>query len=362
MKKNINKNYSDFDLEDMMRTIWEKKLIVVLILSVTIMVSLFYFSKQPTSSQVSIIIKPAQYKEGVNFFLINEFVEEFNVATRKKSSGIQTSHIDKIRALDRFASEIMDFEELTFVLEKNETIKKKISKLSKEDQQRILYDYSRQLTIKQNKKSGDDIIEYELNFIWSNAAEAQKILEDVLILTEKNLGKTLINDLKTLQKIRKDQIIDKDLLQIEYLKEQSKISKALNIVNQSKDGGNLIERDLFIDDILSFLNSKIYNNQSLAFLRGSKAIEEEIEIIRNRKHVYLDKFEDRLDRLEEMGLKWVDYNLFLMKSSSNKADLRKILFLATLVGLIIAVVVVIVLNEFKSQKNSRKKLFKHRRF
>ena len=83
MKKNINKNYSDFDLEDMMRTIWEKKLIVVLILSVTIMISLFYFSKQPESTKVSIIIKPAQYKEGVNFFLINEFVEEFNVATKK---------------------------------------------------------------------------------------------------------------------------------------------------------------------------------------------------------------------------------------------------------------------------------------
>ena len=361
MKKNINKNYSDFDLEDMVQTIWEKKWIVALTLSISIMISLYYFSKQPKSVQVSIIIKPAQYKEGVNFFLINEFVEEFNQAT-KKSSSIKTSHIDKIRALDIFVSEVMDFEELIFVLEKNETIKKKISKLSKEDQQRVLYNYSRRLTIKQNGKSEENSIEYELNFIWSDAAEAQKILEDVLRLTEINLGKILINDLKTLQKIRKDQIIDKDLLQIEYLKEQSKISKALNVVNQSKDGGNLVERDLFIDDILSFLNSKIYNNQSLAFLRGSKAIEEEIEIIKNRKHIYLDKFEVRLDTLEEMGLKWVDYNLFLIKSTSNKADLRKILFLSILLGLIIAVVVIIVLNEFKSQKNSRKKLFKHRSF
>lgn len=361
MKKNIHTNYSDLDLTDMLKTIWKKKLIIILIVSFSILISLVYYSKQPTISKVSIIIKEAKYKESVKFLAINEFVDEFHDATGKMGYDNSISHINKDEALNKFISEIMDYEELIFILGKNETLKEKISKLPREDQQRTLYNYARSLTIKKIPKSLENFDEYKLSFEWHDTAEAKKILEDVLELTEINLTKTLFNDLRTLQKIRKKQIIDKDLIQIEHLKEQNAMAKAINLDSNIKEGGELIDRESFINDILGFLNAKIYTNQALTFLKGSKAIEEEIQIIKNRKHITFNKFEKRGKDLEAMRLRWVDYNLFLMNSGTEGANLRRILILSTMISLIMAVFFVVALNEFRSQKNSGKKLFKHRR-
>ena len=361
MKKNIHTNYSDFDSTEMLKTIWEKKLIIILIVSFSILISLVYYFKQPTISKVSIIIKVAKYKESVKFLAINEFVDEFHNATGKAGYDNSISHIDKAAALDKFISEIMDYEELIFILGKNETIKEKISKLPRENQQRTLYNYARALTIKKMPNFLENFKQYKLSFVWHDTADAKKILEDVLILTEINLGETLFDDLRALQKIRKRKIIDKDLIQIEYLKEQNEMANAINLETNIKEGGALINREEFIDNILGFLNAKIYTNQALTFLKGSKAIEEEIQIIKNRKHVTFDKFEKRLNDLEDMSLRWVDYNLFLMNSGTEGANLRRILIISTMISLIIAVFFVVALNEFRSQKNSGKKLFKHRR-
>lgn len=351
MKNNNNLIDPDMDLVGVLTTIWEGKIKIILIVFFSVLVSYVYYSKQPKLFNTSIVVKQIQYKDLVKFFSIKELINDFNESTKVTTEDQNTqSYLESISALERFVSEVMDYEELISIFAKNETIKKEISKLSKKDQQKLLFSYATSLTVK--KKGLKNSPEYILNFVWHDPEEAKQILDKALELSKNNLENSFFNDLKNLQKVRKSQIYSKDLIQIEYLKEQSKISKALNIEKNIKSGGDVVERDLFIEDILGFLNSNIYDNNTLTFLRGSKAIEEEINIIKNRKHVFLDQFEKEIDNLREIDLKWVDYNILLMKSRPLGTALRKNLIIIMVISLMIAVFFVLLSNEFKHRKIS----------
>jgi LPS O-antigen subunit length determinant protein (WzzB/FepE family) len=353
MRNNINLVDPDMDLVGILTTIWEGKIKIILILFFSVLVSYVYYSKQPKLFNTSIVIKQIQYKELAKFYSINELINEFHKSTKVITQDQNTkSYLESITSLERFVSEVMDYEELISIFEKNETVKKEITKLSKKDQQKMLYDYATSLTIK--KKDLKKSPEYTLNFVWHDPAEAKQILKKVLELSKNNLENSFFNDLENLQKVRKSQIISKDLRQIEYLKEQSEISKALN-KRKINNGEDLVERDLFIKEIISFLNFNIYDNKTLTFLKGSIAIDAEINIIKNRKYAYLEKFEKEIDNLKEIDLNWVDYNVFLMKSNPLGNTLLKNLILPTLISLIIAVLFVLLSNEFKHQKNFLKK-------
>ena len=355
MKKNYFLNNDDVDLIELLRAIWEKKLKIILIVFVLSLLSFAYYFKQPKSFDISLVIKPAQYKDLIIFSSINDAVNEFNYFNSLNSLSIkETTHIDEIITLDRFMSELMDYEELIFILEKNESVKKEISNLSKEDQKKKLYSYVNLLTFEQ-KGSKIKIHEYDLNFVWHDVQEGKKIIEELLKLTTINLEKLLFNDLENLQKVRKNQMTNKNLTQIEYLKEQAAISRSLNIQNETKIGTSIIDRDLFIKEILSFFNSDRFSNEALTFLKGSKAIEEEINIIQNRQNPSFIKFSKAIDDLKKVDVKWVNYNVNLIKTKSRNVIFKIFLIISMGISLIIAVIFVFLFNDFKLQKISRKK-------
>jgi LPS O-antigen subunit length determinant protein (WzzB/FepE family) len=484
MKQNTPIHDVDIDLIELLRTIWKEKLKIILIVIFFTSISVGYHLKQPKLYNVSMTVKEVQYKDSVNFFLISEYVDEFNDVTQLKKRDSLVAYLDKIKALDRFISELMDYEELTFILRKNETIKKKISQLSKEDQQKMLYNYAKSFTIEKK------LDEYNLNLVWHDAAEAITILDELLEIIKINLKKDLINDLKDLQEITKYHIMNRDLIELETLKEQYKISReddnftkdSLNdlknilekqnaeekrIAEQKKiakkqkiDNEKRIKEEkrlkdeeekkkkyrLLVNKYGESCKSHIFaspefNNclkktetedllqaklqkeflesltpeerrayackETFGFIKGSsnfkdcifklyateleleklnlekqlalaqvgaenlkeqirvsklynikkfKNFQAKIDIIENRKYIYLDKFAERIDMFNNMDIDWIEYNILLAKKELVNTSLKEVIIISLVISLITAILFVLIFNEFRSKKTLENKI------
>ena len=394
MKQNTPIHDVDIDLIELLKTIWKEKLKIILIVILFTSISVGYHLKQPKLYNVSMTVKEVQYKDSVKFFLLSEYVDEFNDVTQLKKRNSLVAYLDKIKALDRFISELMDYEELTFILRKNETIKKKISQLSKEDQQKMLYNYARSFTIEKK------LDEYNLNLVWHDAAEAITILDELLEIIKINLKKDLINDLKDLQEITKYHIMNRDLIELETLKEQYKISREddnftkdslndlKNILETQKKHYLILEEYILqikkkskfslrsvqkkIDDDLIELKtlkdqlktSRIESENLKEQIRVSRLInikkfknfQAEIDIIENRKYIYLDKFAERIDMFNNMDIDWIEYNILLAKKELVNTSLKEVIIISLVISLITAIFFVLIFNEFRSKKTLENKI------
>ena len=120
MRNNINLVDPDMDLVGILTTIWEGKIKIILILFFSVLVSYVYYSKQPKLFNTSIVIKQIQYKELVKFYSINELINEFHKSTKVITQDQNTkSYLESITSLERFVSEVMDYEELCEKLKNN---------------------------------------------------------------------------------------------------------------------------------------------------------------------------------------------------------------------------------------------------
>ena len=89
-------------------------------------------------------------------------------------------------------------------------------------------------------------------------------------------------------------------------------------------------------------------------MRGSKAIEKEINIITNRKYKEFDKIEKEIDFLKNNSeINWVDYNLFLIKVELIKNS-NMFLKISIISGFIIAFIYIVVTSATKPKKYKKK--------
>ena len=172
----------------------------------------------------------------------------------------------------------------------------------------------------------------------------------------KNLSESIFRELESYYKLEKDLITNKDLERIEYLLEQSIIAKAQGIKVQSiiekeqgiKEKNDNLPLDLaelrnkknIMDGLILNINSN-NNTYSSDYLRGYKAIDIEIDLIRNRKYVLLENIREEIDLLKKKNVRWVDYNIFLLETEmqiKNETSLSLFKSLVILFSLIIGVV------------------------
>ena len=125
------------------------------------------------------------------------------------------------------------------------------------------------------------------------------------------------------------------------------------IFNNERDRLNYLQEQTFIAKELDILNNQIDNvNLSAYYLRGYKAIDKEIELIKNRESL---KFMDQeINRFKDIEIKLVDYNIYLMVTKSLK-NTKLILMISILLGLIAGVSYVLFSNAIQSQTISKKK-------
>jgi LPS O-antigen subunit length determinant protein (WzzB/FepE family) len=344
-----NKNITsgdEIDLTELFKVLWNKKIKIALItLIIFIIISAYnnYRPKQIDTFKNSLVINPAKEREFLSFIPIYSYL---NLDMSNKI--VQTERQD---ILERFIVEFLDYEELTNVLENNESIKKSISHLSFKDKQQKLYNYAKFFII---EKQITEFPSYILTFSWQgNNKEIIDILDQALKLTLINLKNSIFLELNNQYQRKKDSIISTHLKRIEFLEEQSLIAKELQIPLGSGKIVNLGNSDSTSGQInISTSNT---NYDSAYYLRGYKAIDMEINFLKKHKFLQLQNIEKKIKYLEEKDIKWVNYNIYLLNTKLHNKESTLSPFLSAALGLLIGILYVLISNNFQSYKVTRKK-------
>lgn len=334
MKKKIPINSEEIDLIEILKTLWEGKLKILLVTSFFFLITFALTKTQPDVFETSIKIKVSKETEFKQILLVERLLNPEPEKDKKKKFNIQ------VDMLNKFVDEIMDYEEIMSILKTNKKIEKNIIDQNQKTKRQILFDNAKSFSIKQNKD--ENIKVATLKFYWDDPSESIDIIDEVLKASLLNLEKRVINELTNKLMINKNLKINKDVKRLEYLLEQSKIAKELDLKDNQVDSINLSQTNVSLN---------INNNDVAYYLRGSKAIDKEISLIRNRKYVSFLDIEKLINSIKDNKIKWVDYNIYLAESKPIK-DSKLLLMISIVSGLIIGVFYVLISHAIKSRKLS----------
>ena len=326
MKKNYFLHNDEIDLIALFKIIWDGKMKILLITIISFLSGFGYNFQIPNNHINTLSIIPSNdYKIAM--------VENLKRLIRSSQSSQSSQSIQK-----QFIDELKDYEEFLLIIKNSKKIQDQFSKLEVRDQEIELFENAKLLEIVEPAK---DRTNYIINFKWHDPDEAKMILEDTLKLVSKNLKKAI--ELRFLQSIEfeKRLLSVKDNERLKYLNEQSAIAKELDIIDNQIDNVNLSQ---------SSVSLNISTADIAYYLRGYKAIDKEIELIKNRKS--LEFIDQEIDDFKNAEIKFVDYNIYLMDTKSLK-NTKLILMISILLGLIVGMFYVLILN-VQSQTVSKK--------
>jgi LPS O-antigen subunit length determinant protein (WzzB/FepE family) len=322
MKKNYI-NDDEINLVDIFKIIFKGRLKILLITIISFLIGLAYSYQLPNNYLNSITLSSSDDFESFRLDKISKMI--------KKNSSNK----------NRFIDELLDYDEFLLTLKNMEKVKKNITNLPKEYQEIELFKYTKLLKI---TKSEEDPNNYEIDFIWDNTNEARMILQNTIDLTKINLEKTNYEALNKYLLFEKELTRNKDEVRLNYLLEQSLIAKELNIIDNQIDNVNLSQ---------SSVQLSISTADIAYYLRGYKAIDKEIELIKNRDYQNF-KFIEQQINIAMKNIKWVDYNIYLMETKSLK-NTKLIKIISIILGLILGAFYVIISNAVQSQIPLKKK-------
>ena len=329
MKKNSSLYNDEINLIALFKIIWDGKIKILLITIISLLVGFGYDYKIPKNYLISLSVDKSNDSRLIQLEYIRKILK-------------RPIPSDKLIYIDKFIYELKDYEEFLFNLKKTKKVEDYISKFKIEDQEKKLFKYARLLKI---VAPVEDEENYIINFIWHDPEEAKKILQDTLNLTSKNLNENFNNELKQYLESEKKLILNKDRNRLNYLNEQSSIAKELNIVNNQLDNSNLSQ---------STVSLSINTADIAYYLRGYKAIDKEIELIKNRAYPNFKFVEQEINEIKNMEIKFIDYNIYLMQIKSLKKPKKLILQISILSGMIVGLFFVFISNVFQSQTTSKK--------
>jgi len=320
MEKNKLSHDDELSLITLLQIIWEGKIKLFLIVIISFLVGL-----------------------GYNFQIPINYLNSLKINATDNSKLIELNHIQKMLNLqgssqsimNKFINELKDYDEFLFIIKNKKIIHEDILKLTNEDQDIELFKYAKMLNIVYTKNNNDFI----LNFNWHDPNQAKRILQDTLDLVSKNLKKLIILELFQALNFQKKLTMNNDKERLVYLIEQSSIAKELDITDNQIDNLNLSQSSVSLS----------INTADIAYyLRGYKAIDKEIELIKNRKYNNFKYIEEAIDNLKDKEIEFVKYNVYLTDSESLKNS-KLILVISILLGLILGVIYLLILNEIKSK-------------
>ena len=317
----------EIDFFELFKTIWDGKIIIIFAVVISIAVSSFINSQKQQVYNISLKIKPAKVSEINNFLLVTSFINNNENLLNLKTNSIKFNDIE---IYNIFINQITDFEFLKIILKKNEIIKKSISQLSEKNKEYALYNHFQKIQISQIKEN-----EHIINFNWHNEEEGKEILTQVINFTKKNHAKSIFIKLNNGLDLIKNIHERTNLSRIEYLLEQRDLAKELNISENSV---------------------KIFDSENniAYYLRGYKAIEKEISLIRNRDFQNIKDVKKTISSLElNDQIKWINFNIYSMdvKSINNFKGQQ---ILSIIIGLILGLSYIFVsraYNLYRKKKN-----------
>lgn len=329
MKQNTPFNDDEINLTDSLKIIWDGKIKILLIITISFLIGFGYSFQIPKNYLNSLTIN------ATNSYDLRKYDDIQKLITTGASNNTNQMFLDK------FIDELKDYNEFFLIIKNTKKFQEDILKFRNKDQDALLIKYSELLKIVQSERIKND---YTLNLIWDDPDEAKKILQDTLNLVSNSLKKKIDDALAHSLEFQKKLTLSGDRERLDYLKEQSTIAKELKIIDNQIDKANLFQ---------SSVTLKINTAEIAYYLRGYKAIDKEIELIKNRNYRQFKFVEQELDLFKDTDIKFLDYNIHLTNVKLLK-NTRLILLTSILLGLILALLYVFISNYIQSQTGSKK--------
>ena len=287
----VRPTYDDeIDLFELFKTLWDGKWKIISTTFVAAVIGVVFSVVKPNSFEVSTPFQIAKPSVFLPYTTLNSLLKQKGLYFDKEfnESGYK---FDRESVFNAVVFEFNDYEEMVDVLSEDEFVKQSIKGLDDRQKQKALIGFAKKFKIvpTSNKEK-----EWHLKFEWHNDYEGRSLFSLALQKTLINVQKTLKNNIDELAK----SIERQNSYQLENLQ---------NDLNAIKQIGkrNLKKRIIFLNEQYSIamelgietnklnvnaLSQNSQNQISLSinpnnvpyYLRGSKAIKKEIELIENR--------------------------------------------------------------------------------
>ena len=375
----MSQNQPAFDDELDLFTLWDGRWKIIMTTFVATLIGIVFTIIKPNTFEVTTPIQSASQSVFVPYTSLNNLLREQGLLFDKvkNKNGYK---FDSDSVFEMFVVEFNDYEEMIDVLKKNDFVKNLVKDLNKVEKERLLINLAKSFAIvpPTNKKKKNWLLKFYWHDVYDGIQLFNSAIEQTLINIKKSskdnvdeLAKSIdIQNSHQLERLNKQlEIIelkqslqDKKLLQ--YLNEQYTIAKHLKIA-ENKLKSNSSQLSVLLGE----------NSINIAYyLRGYKAIEKEMNVIKNRTleerllasatYIKIKKNIINIENdLTSTQLKasskliefdnpknWVEFDLSLSDSMSRK---NPIIYytVSILLGGLVGVVYVIISNASRNRKD-----------
>jgi LPS O-antigen subunit length determinant protein (WzzB/FepE family) len=377
----------EIDLFELFETLWREKWKIITTTFVAALLGITFSFVQPNSYQVSTPIQNGKQSVFLSYTSLNDLLKDKGLLfdSEKNSNGYS---FNSVSVFEMFVAEFNDYEEMINVLSDNYFVKQSIEELDEIGKRRALIGFAKSFALKPPSKNGENWL---LSFEWHDNLEGARLLDDAIQQTLINTQKTtkdnidnlassvdMLNSFK-LDNLRNEiRLIEqnektREKIKVQYLTEQSAIAKEIGI-----EANRLTPNDLS-QNSQNGISLSVGSNEIPFYLRGYKAIDKEISLISNRSDEeallmasgYIEIKEKILSLENDLSSsqlrsasqliatdspnKWVEYDLALADSKSQKKS-KLYVALSIFLGGMIGVVFVLVNNSIRKRKEIASKV------
>lgn len=284
----------DIDLLSLLKIAWNDKWKVIFCIFFCIAVSLTYISFTPSLFKATTIFVKNKNEFYYKFKFVNDIL---NLGDDRLFIEEPSFLIDNKRIFEMLINEFNDYDEIISTLSENDHVKNKMKSLDDKEKRVFLIQLAKNFTISPENE-GEAL---KVSFSWHDINEGSLLFNKALKVTIFNVKKTLLKQINNITKTidfknkREIAVLNTELRagrtiqklstakKIRYLTEQYKIAKALNLENNELKNFTNISQTTNENQFKT--RSYDYSDNSYDYpyyLRGFKAINKEIEVIKSR--------------------------------------------------------------------------------
>ena len=382
----------NIDLFSVFETLWDGKWKIIFFIFVSSIASISYLSYTPNSFKVTTKLQQSSVNLYFKYKYLNDILEmdrdindqldyyevfnnektfENNKPVLKQTFIDDSFSVDSPLIFEMFINEFNDYEEMVTVLSENDYVKDKIKKLNDNDKRKALINFAKNFVI---IKPYEDAEFREISFTWHKINEGIFLFNKALNLTLINVQKSLLMEIDNLansidlaNQRKKDSfnILLKSIRELNeimrikrtrYLTEQSDIAKELGIEKNQLDKLTIESPDYpyylrgfkAIDKELDLIKSRSGQDNDL-MSKGYLSLKRKLILIENDIRSKQLRVANEMIKKDNIS-KWVNFNLELAEMKSNKKPLLYILF-SIIIGGVLGAVYVLISKAQRERKN-----------
>ena len=341
MSNKILVDSDQIDLTNLVKAIWDGKLLIISIILISTLIGVGSISINDNNRKQ--LPKNFETTFALYSSTDSKFLKFTNVNYILSSRSFVDYTINSDKVFNKFINRLQNIYIAKSFFENNNLFLKKFSKLSELEKEKVILNYAKSFNLIKINDSN-----YSLKFNWDNANEGIEILSEYLKFILSGIRNDIFLSLDFILDKSKKLEINKDTIRIEYLIEQRNIAKELSIETLVK---------YYDENLTNIFQARNLLTGDLYYLRGYKTIDKEINIIRNRKHRELAFLSSEIDSLKkDNDIDWIKYvfQSSVEKKLPDNNNRIRILMISIILGLIIGLISALILHSPKAIRNKKR--------